>query len=67
MRKSLQSVLGELERLEKRVGGPQKVIFITVYEDESAEELERRIAEHQIPGDLQPLIVLGRCFAGRPA
>ncbi len=67
MRKGLQAILGEIERLEKRARGPQKVIFVTVYEDESREEVDRRVAEYQIPGDPQPLIVLGRCFAGRPA
>jgi hypothetical protein len=67
MRKSLQSVLGELDRLEKRIGGVQHVVFVTIHADANDNEIERRVSEYPLhPGECEPLFVIGRRFAELP-
>lgn len=68
MGRSLQSVLGAIERLEKHLGNePRRVVFVTIHADADDNEIERRVSEYPLHADEpEPLIVLGRRFAGAP-
>jgi hypothetical protein len=59
------ALLSQIEYLEKRFTLPQEVIFLTIYEGETQDEvIERHFAMHPAPPNaLYPLIVFGRRFA----